>query len=221
MLPTRFPAPRRHPRQLQPPIKLEEESETPSTEFNFGSKGTWSFEDRDRWKDQGGREKAGVGECGISIPWASGGRGDQGPVFSDYSIAGKFPALYVVTGSGNTDPVLLDLPGVALLQHGACRKGRWEMQKPPFPVVKLWFQSGSWRKRGLLPWLHKPGVEFPRSWGNGWNGLGYGSDATDSHSSYWDLVDFLEWIFIHLLHTFREISREYEWLIIFLKICTC
>lgn len=54
----------------------------------------------------------------------SGGKGDQGPVFSDYTIAGKTAALYVVTGWGNTDPVLLDLPGVALLQHGPCRKGR-------------------------------------------------------------------------------------------------
>ena len=60
MLPTRFPAPRHHPRQLQPPIKLEEESETPSTEFNFGSKGTGSFEDRDRWKDRGGGERLGL-----------------------------------------------------------------------------------------------------------------------------------------------------------------
>lgn len=61
MLPTRFPAPRRHPPQLQPPIKLEEESETPSTEFSFGSEGTGSLEGRDGWKDRGGGERLGLG----------------------------------------------------------------------------------------------------------------------------------------------------------------
>lgn len=61
MLPTRFPAPRRHPPQLQPPIKLEEESETPSTEFNFGSEGTGSLEGRDGWKDRAGGERLGLG----------------------------------------------------------------------------------------------------------------------------------------------------------------
>lgn len=67
MLPTRFPAPGRHPPQLQPPIKLEEESETPSTEFNFGSEGTGNLEDGDKWKERGGGERLGWGEDGGEV----------------------------------------------------------------------------------------------------------------------------------------------------------
>lgn len=53
--------------------------------------------------------------------------------------------------------------------------------------------------------FHNMGVSDDRA-GSVWN-------TTDSLCSYQDLVDFLEWILLHLLYNLRTISRDFKWLL--------
>ena len=43
-------------------------------------------------------------------------------------------------------------------------------------------------------------------------GAVHSSNAVDSHSSYWDLVGFLEYTFLHWLYALRTICTDFKWL---------
>lgn len=78
----------------------------------------------------------------------SGGTGAQGPVFSDDSAPGKSPALYIVTGWGNTDPVLLALPGVALLQYGGMQEGEMRNAEASFSHSEIMISQWELEEEG-------------------------------------------------------------------------
>ena len=41
---------------------------------------------------------------------------------------------------------------------------------------------------------------------------GHGSNTTDCWYSYWDVVDFLELVFLHLMYALRTTFRDFKWL---------
>ena len=58
------------------------------------------------------------------------------------------------------------------------------------------------------------GTSIVRSWGcGGREGIGHDLSATDL-LSFRDLVDFLEQVFLYLLHALRPISKEFKWLFV-------
>lgn len=85
--------------------------------------------------------------------------------------------------------------------------GRAVEHTSSLPLLKKYcsLKLGAGIKRALYSWLYLPRAELLSYW----TGMGNVCDAnaTNSSSSYQDLVDFLEEMFLHFLYSLKPISR--------------